>query len=390
MRIALRTAAIFALAASLFGQTPVPVSTTNEATLPPATAAAHTALVPQKAAPAAAEIAPGTPIVILQGICAAAPAAKGAAAKAKPKSCKTVITKAEMEAMLDILVPGAAPEMRHQFALNYIRMLAASSIAQEKRLSNDPAVAKELEVRTQFTRMQVMASSLYKRVEKLGDDVSESELQSYYSEHAASFVQGDVERLLFPRMSSAGSPVDPALLKAKVEEIKVRADKGEEFEALQKDIVKALSAIASLPPTKMPMIRKVALTPLEAKVFDLKPGELTEPLESASGFEILKLVTLKPIPLDAVRAELKMALTNGHLQLIMKDATQGVTANFNLAYLNLPSAPELFLSPSLRPPAGSKPGMNAGMAGRPGAGPNQRPSGAPASPQAPAVEPEKQ
>jgi len=51
-------------------------------------------------------------------------------------------------------------------------------------------------------------------------------------------------------------------------------------------------------------------------------------------------------------------LTNGHLLLLMKDATQGVTANFNLTYLELPKAPELFLPPSLRQRA--RPGGNGG------------------------------
>ena len=371
MRILLRGTAIFALSASLFGQTPVPVSTTKEATLPAPSAAAKPGLVPQKAAPAVEEIAPNTPIAILQGICDASAAPKTAAhkpaAKAVSKTCKTVITKAEMEATLDILVPGITPDARRQFALNYIRMLAASSVAQDKRLANDPAVAKELEIRTRFTKMQVMASSLYRRVEKLGEDVPESELQSYYSEHASSFLQGDLERLMIPKSQGPALAPEATTLKAKAEEFRARAASGEDFEQLQKEIVQSLNAGANLPPVKMPMVRRLALPLAEAQVFDLKPGEVTGLLEGPSGFEILKLVSVKPLPVDAVRAELTTALTNGNLQIIMKDATKDVSAHFNLAYLKLPSTPELFLSPSLRTPAGQRPGTNPGTA--PGARP---------------------
>jgi len=173
--------AMLSLAGSTLGQTPVPVSTTKEVTVPAPTPAAASALVPQKAAPA--QIAPDTPIVTLQGICEETGkvavrkpgAAKSAAAKTKAKTCKTVITRAQMDSMLDILLPDSNPDQRHQFALNYIRMLAASSVALEKHLDYDPAVQKEMGARVQFTRMQVMASSLYHRVEKLAADVQEAE-----------------------------------------------------------------------------------------------------------------------------------------------------------------------------------------------------------------------
>lgn len=380
MRILLRFATIFLLVPSFFGQAPMPVSTTKETTLPPAAApAAPTALVPQKAASVVAELPSDTVVVTLQGLCdgAAAPKAANSSAKtavktaAKSKGCKTVITKAQMETTLDILMPGAPAEQRRQFALNYIRMLAASGVAQDKRLDHDPAVAKEMDARMQFTRMQVMASSLYRRVEKLADDVQDSEIQSYYAEHEANYLQGDVQRISLSKAASAGAPVDLVMLKTKAEEFRARASKGEDFDLLQKEVVQALNPGAAVPLTKIAMVRRNGLPPVESVVFDLKPGEVTQVVDAQGAFEILKLVSVKPVPLEAVRADIKSALTNGHLQLIMKDATKDVSANFNLAYLELPKSPDLFLSPSLRGPSGPgmNPGANSGMAPgrRPGA-----------------------
>ncbi len=381
MRI-LHVASVLMFVSSLLGQTPLPVSTTKEATLPPATAAS-TALVPQKAVPVVVDLAPNTPIATLQGVCAGTAVAKSAApktgakagAKIMAKTCQTVITKAQMDAMADLLIPGAPPESRRQFALNYIRMLAASGVALEKKLDHDPAVAKEMEARMQFTRMQVMASSLYHRVEKLADDVQDSEIQSYYAEHAANYIQGDVQRISLSKSAPAGAPLDLVMLRNKAAEFQARAAKGEDFDQLQKEVVQAVNPGGAVPTTKIAMVRRNGLPPAESVVFDLKPGEITPVVDAQGAFEILKLVSVKPVPLDAVRADIKSALTNGHLQLIMKDATKDVTANFNLAYLELPKAPELFLSPSLRGPA--QPGMNPGMApgGRPGPGgiPRRRP-----------------
>ena len=385
MRIVLRSTALLVLVSSsfflaAFGQSPMPVSATKEVTLPPPAPAGATSLVPQKFASAVAEVPPNTPIVTLRGICDNAPASKRAATKSSAaknaaKSCKTVITKAQMDALLDALMPNATPDSRRQFALNYIRMLAASGVATEKTLWKYPAVAQELKARVEFARIQVMAGSLYNRVEKLAEDVQESEIQSYYTGHPEIFTLAEVQRISLTKASAKGLPVDLAELKTKAEEFRARAEKGEDFDQLQKEASQAFNPNSAVPPTKMSMVRRNGLQQAEAVVFGLKPGEVSPVLDAMGALEILKLVSWKPVPLESVRADIKTALTNGHLQLIMKDATRGVTADFNLAYLGVPTAPELFLTPSLRPI--SKPGMNPGMdpkmaTGRPGTGEMQR------------------
>jgi len=386
MRIAFRglsfSVALLLLGGSLLGQNPVSVSTTKEVKVPPPTTGST--LVPQKAAPA--QIAPEAPVVTLQGICeetgkTSAPktiAAKTSAAKTNPKTCKTVITRAQMDAITDLLVPDASPEQRHQFALNYIRVMAASSVALEKHLDHDPAIAKEMDARLRFTRMQVMASSLYRRVEKLAEDVQDRELTSYYADHSAAFTQAEIQRIVLLKANASGPPVDLLTLKSKAEELQARAAKGEDFETLQKEAA-ALNSNSNPAWAKTATVHRGGLPPVEAGVFDVKPGEVTPVVDTPGAFEVLKLVSMKPIPLDSVRAELKTALTNGHLQLLMKDATKDVSANFNLAYLSLPSAPELFLPPSLRSPNGASavaPGTAQGSGGmprrRPGMEPGQR------------------
>jgi len=372
----LMSLALLAVAGSALGQAPVPVSTTKEVAVAPPTAAAGSALVPQKAAPA--QVGPDAPIVTLQGICEdtskgatrKTAAAKTADTKTKAKTCKTVITRAQMDGILDLLIPDANPEQRRQFAVNYIRMLAASSVAMDKRLDYDPAVQKEMGARLQFTRMQVMASSLYHRVEKLAGDVQEGELSTYYATHSAAYTEGEVQRIALLKSNASGTPVDLAMLKTKAEDLQARAAKGEDFEALQKEAA-TLNSGTNPSWTKMAAVRRAALQPAEAVVFDVKPGEVTPVVDAPGAFEVLKLVSVKPVPLESVREEIKSALTNGHLQLIMKDATKDVTANFNLAYLNVPTAPELFLSPSLRSPNGA-PAAPGGMQRRPAMRPGQQ------------------
>jgi PPIC-type PPIASE domain len=385
MRIALHeislTVVLLLVGGSALAQTPVPVSTSKEVTVP-APAAANS-LTAEKAAPA--QISPETPIATIQGICTdtsktaarKAGASKTASAKVPSNTCKTVITRAQMDSIADLLIPDATPDQRHQFALNYIRMVAASNVALEKRLDHDPAVAKEMDARLQFTRTQVMASSLYRRVEKLAEDVQEKELNSYYSEHSAAFTQAEIERIVLMKSNATGSAVDQVMLKTKAEDLQARAAKGEDFAALQKEAA-ALNTGTNTSWMKAATVVRAGMPPAEGIVFDVKPGEVTQVVDAPGAFEILKLVSIKPVSLDSVRTQLKTALTNGHLQLLMKDATKGVTANFNLAYLNLTTAPELFLPPSLRAPNGAPmgPGVAQGPSGMKRPQPRSEHSGA--------------
>ena len=424
MRIVLRFGFLALIVPALLGQAPssaapsqpagdkalTPVSTAKkEVALP--TAAASTTLAQPRAMPAVTDVEANAPVVTIQGVCDGAPGIKSAAsvrsagrsaakASAKPgtaakatikggKDCKTVVTKAEMDAMMDLLLPGASPEQRRGFALNYIRMLAASGVAKEKLLDHDPAVARELEARTEFTRMQVMASSLYRRVETLAQDVQDTEIQSYYNQEAGSLIEGEVQRLSLFKLGPRGTQVDLAALRTKAEEYHARAAKGEDLEQMQKEI-QAANPGSSVPSTKTATVRRNNLSPEEAIVFNLKPGEITPVVDARGAFEILRLVSVRPIPLETVRADIKTALANGHLQLLMKDATKDVTAKFNLMYLQLPKTPELFLAPSPKPLRAASNGTTGTAPGsRPGAGTAAgAPAGEPAPQPTPAPSPQ--
>ena len=404
MRIALRFGYLVLFVPALFGQAPttgaptraaagdkalVPVSTSKEVALPaasPRSDGPSTSMAQPKALPAVTDAEPNAPVVTIEGICDGRAATTSAGSAKSPvrsstkagapaktlksrKDCKTVITKAQMDAMLDLLVPGASPEQRHAFALNYIRIVAAAGVAQEKKLDHDPAVEKEMQARMGFTWMQVMASSLYRRVETLAQDVQDSEIESYYKQQAGSLIEAEVQRLSLSKLGPRGATVDVTALKAKAEEYHARVAKGEDMEELQKEILTANPA--SISSAKTATVRRNNLLPEEAVVFNLKPGEITPIVDARGAFEILKLVAVKPIPLETLRPDIKTALANGHLQILMKDATKNVTAKFNLTYLQLPKAPELFLPPSPKPLRPASNGMTSGMA------PGNRPAGDP-------------
>jgi len=164
------------------------------------------------------EVAPETPVVTLEGVCDR-PQVAGA------KGCKTVITRAQLDSMIELLAPETPQSARRQFAINYARLLAASEVAQRHHLEKEPAVIKELQAQLKLARMQVLASTLYRQIEEQAANVPASEIQKYYTDHQANFDEGEVLRLTIPKAAAteSGQPLDASAVKATADALRARA-----------------------------------------------------------------------------------------------------------------------------------------------------------------------
>jgi hypothetical protein len=298
------------------------------------------------------EVPPDTPVVTLEGVCEHSQVPG-------TKDCKTVITRAQMDSIIDLLAPGTPQDARPQFAIKYARLLAASGVARREHLEKNPGVANELEAQLKLARMQVLANTLYHQMQEQAENVPTSEIQKYYADHQANFDQGEVWRLYVPRSiaRTSGQPLDASAIKAKADELRERAAAGEDFDQLQREAYKDLGINVTPPRTKLNMVRRTSLPQDEAKVFDFNVGELSPVLESGGALVILKLESKQSIPIESAGPEIKSILQRDRLQHELQSATNNVKAQFNLKYLDMPSAPELF-----PPPGVAQPGANLGTA----------------------------
>jgi parvulin-like peptidyl-prolyl cis-trans isomerase-like protein len=323
-------------AAQVFAQAPAPnASRANRASLAsgrqmmqPVTPATETQAEPEVALP------PDTPVITLDGVCD----------KPQPKHCKTVITRAEMDAIMNILVPDSSPAARRLFVIRYARMLAASSVASRKHLDKDQAIATAVRTQTEFARMQVLGNALYRQMDDQAKGTTDADIQQYYNDHPADFEQVEVERLLLPRSVSArgGAALDDNSLRSKAEALRVRAAAGEDFAKLQQEAFTELDIKISPPATKLPPVRRVSLPRAEQVVFNLKLGEVSPVLDSFGGLVILKLISRGPVPMETLRAEIVSAIRQDRLEHARQAAQGSVKADFNLAYLGVQTPPDLF------------------------------------------------
>jgi PPIC-type PPIASE domain len=298
------------------------------------------------------ELPPNTPVLTLDGVC-------DRPHKVSPASdCKTVITRAEMDSLINTLEPDAPSTANRQFSINYARLLAASDLAEQRHLDSNPEVAKELQVQVKLARMEVLADSLLREIRQQTEAIPEPEIRKYYAEHQNYFEQVELERVYLPKSApDNGQPAGNDPVQAKAEELQTRAAAGEDFDQLQQEAYKDLGIKGTLPPTKLGFLPLTKFSADDAKlVFEMQPGGVTPLLNSEGAILILKLDSKKTISMEDARSEIETLLMHDRLDQELREATKSVKAQFNLKYLEMQTAPELF-PPSILAPGSMKRGI---------------------------------
>ncbi|MGB8322004.1 MAG: peptidylprolyl isomerase [Candidatus Acidiferrum sp.] len=333
----------FILTAPLLAQVAAPTAParTSGATL--ARPAAGRRAPDLKSQPAPVEVSPATPVVTLTGVCDQLHAATA------KTPCVTVITRADLDRLVASLAPGASDATHRQLAVSYARLLAASTAAHQQHLDQDPTMVKDLQPKSKFARMQVLADALYRKLQDQADNVAPTEIKKYYADHLADFEQADVYRLYIPinARNTAGQPINPAAIKAKAEELRTGAVAGADFEMLQKMAYLDLNIMGVPLPTHLDSLHRGSITPAQAIVFDMQPGEVSPVQESFTGFFVLKLISKTSVPLQSVEPEILSAIRDQHLLDELRTVAADFKADFNLPYLGTASAPLLFPPPAV-------------------------------------------
>ena len=312
-------------------------------------------------APVAGNIPPDAPVLTLEGPC------DQPRKSARQSNCKSVVTRAEIDSVINILEPNASAAARRQLAINYARLFAASAAAKRRHLDTDPVVARQLLMQQKLASMQVLANTYYRQIQAEANAVPDAEIEKYYSGHQSEFARGELRRLFVPKQNAAAGSqsLDVSILKTKAEELRTRAAAGEDFDKLQQAAYEDLGIKAAVSTTKLNMVRRMNLSAEEGNVFDLDPGQVTQVLDSPSAFVVLKLESKKILPLEDAKPEIVPFLQREHAQQGIKDIAESGKAQFDLQYFGLPSEPKLFPPPQVTGLAG-EPSMQSELSQRVG------------------------
>jgi hypothetical protein len=305
----------------------------------------------------AAKVVPDAPVITINGLCDNPPADK-----APDPNCKTVITRAEFEKVLDAVQPNMPPRVRRQFATRYSSALVTAQKAHEMGLDQGP----KFEERMKLMRLQVLSQSFNQAAQEKAGQISDKDIEDYYHDKSTDYEEADLRRIFVPRAQQP--PVSKVKLSAAAEKkrqhdaeeimqkeadkLRTRAVAGEDFAKLQ-DEAYALSALkGKAPSTKMGKVRRNSLPPAHASVMDLKTGEISPVLSDQSGYFIYKVGAKDVAPLDdKVKDEIRGTLRTQRMQEQMKAVQQAGTPTLDESYFG-PEMPPAHGMP-LPPPTAS-------------------------------------
>jgi len=338
------------LAGLAYGQAAAPATgAQSQKPNPPAV----TASTSPDTSPARVELPPDTPVITIQGSCAASPADKNTS------ECKTVVTRAEFESLLKVFAPHVPPAGQSRIATSYGEMLVVANEARKRGLDQTP----EFQAKIAVSRLQLLAKELDSQLQAESAEIPQKDLENYYQEHIANFQEADLQRIAIPlrkQMDTSKEKLSDEemkkreqdaqdAMKKEAEAIRARAAAGEDFDKLQAEVYTFAGFKISAPSTKMMKVRRSALPNDQASVFDLKSGETSPLLTTPTGYSIYKVGAKETIPLDEAKVEIQQVLGRERFQELRQGVLQSGKPVLNAAYFGQPPS----ANPAQRQPGSS-------------------------------------
>ncbi len=317
---------------------------------------APSANVPEKA-----QVPPEAAVITVEGICD------------KPSNdltnadCKTVITRAEFERIMNSVQPDMPEGQRRQFAANYALLLVVAHEAHKEGLDQGP----QFEERLKLSRMQLLMQQLGQSLRTKAAQIPDKDISDYYSSHPAEYEEATVEQLYVPRpgkpvapkakaVAGAATPVDPDVAaKKKAEALRARAVAGESFEKLQAEAF-LFAGIKDKPPETRKVLRSSHMPPAHAAVMSLTPGSVSSVISDNNGYFVYKVEKKETATLDSVRSEIHNILQTqrmqASIQALQHEAIPKLDDRFFGAPAPQPGAPGAGAAPASPPPNPGAPG----------------------------------
>ena len=324
-----------------------PAAPSNAAPAKPATDA--------KPAPEASNIPPDGPVITIQGLCDNPPADK-----TKASDCKTIITRAEFEKLVDALSPNMASPARRQLATRYAMGLVMAHEAHKMGIDQGPRFEELLRI----ARVQVATQQLGQTLQEKASQVPDKDIEDYYHNNSAAYDEASLDRIFIPKNKQMPTPATKvklseaetkkrqedgeAAMKTEAEALRKRAAAGEPFSKLQDEGFQFAGLKSKPPSPTMGKVRRSNLPPSHVAVMELKPGAVSALISDPSGFFIYKVGEKDTVPLDKVKEEIRGTLRAQRMQDSMQTIQQSATPELNEKYFGAtPGSP---LVPGGAPP----------------------------------------
>jgi parvulin-like peptidyl-prolyl isomerase len=202
------------------------------------------------------------------------------------------------------LAPKADPRGGRNVALNYEETLIFARKAVETGLDKDPAWQALLE----FKYQQALYSIFKTSVKQKANAMSDAELKSFYDANQPRFEEFKIIRIFVPKAKehqpTPGSTTPPKVdsaaeekeMEALAKRIRAEAVAGGDFDRLQAKVSKLAGQADDPPDTDLGEWTRDSIPEESKAVIDLKPGQVSQPIPTGDGWQIVKLVSKRMVP----------------------------------------------------------------------------------------------
>jgi hypothetical protein len=311
----------------------------------------------EASAPFVSSVPPDATVITIQGVCDNPPADKGAMS-----DCKTVITRAQFDLIVEAVAPTMSAAARKQLANQYAVALAMVQKAHEMGVDKGPI----FEERVKLSRIGVITKGLNQAMQEQAGQVPDKDVEEYYKNNLATYSEFDLQRVFVPKtkqLPPSKIKLTPAqtekqqkdaeaAMKAEAEALRARALKGEAFSKLQAEAFQVAGQKNKPPSTDMGKMRHNSLPPNHASVMDLKTGEVSVLIAEPTGYFFYKMGEKDTVPLDKVKDEIHNTLRGQRMKEATEALQHSVTPTLNDAYFGAPAAETpAGMTPMPKPPA---------------------------------------
>lgn len=253
------------------------------------------------------------------------------------KDCVDSVTRAQFEKLVNALQPEMTAEAKRGLALNYGKLLVFYDAALSLHLENDPGVQQVLA----FLTKQALADGVRKHYIAQFAHVSDEQIQAYYKQNSAKFLEASLERVIMPRKpAEQDKPEAASSDEATAQKLRQRWAAGEDPTKLQQEAYDAIGVTgAGSPEVKLGSRRPGSLPVNQESVFELKAGEVSQVYADPAAYYIYKVDTVREIPLSEVKDGIIKALQQQQLQDTLEEISRSATPELNEQYFGPSPSP---------------------------------------------------
>ena len=282
-------------------------------------------------------ISEDAPVITIEGLCE-----KSQSDKTGTSHCRTVITKAQFERVIDAVQPEMPARARREFALDYVDFLMMARKAEEMGLDKGPAFEEQMKL----ARVQVLSRDLKQAMLQKASKISDKAIEAYYLSNSHKFQKAEVERIYIPKAHQPLSELEPVAadferqkrtvqfegaMKDEADLLHARAIAGEDFASLQANAYSVAGIKSTLPAITM-VIRRTSLPLAQASIMDLKVGEVSSVFADPNGYFIYKIKAKEMLTLDQARDEIIATLRTQMMQNEMRNIQESATPLLEESY----------------------------------------------------------